>query len=300
MKYSIALISIVLMFFGSCKKVAKEIVVHTPTKSAVKPVKDGIQNNLSKAASFTNSKDLMSHHGFKPNMAKNLKSLDKEQLKNLSFELEKNVNLKDFISKDPTHITAYKKLHMNPTLRQDVGYLQEVATQIKRNPTATPVINIRRNAVNNTSFDVPIVKKTFKSKDVVVEGYFPDFKKQTVFSAKLPKDQYFNNDIKQFSSAKAKLMQLPASEKSNLRKKLAQVNGSSEYDHPDFDYRIKGEQLVDIQIKDINDPKKSSIFGLTWHHNEAEGVLDLVNYEAHKKIPHTGGRALWGGSTEHR
>ena len=35
--------------------------------------------------------------------------------------------------------------------------------------------------------------------------------------------------------------------------------------------------------------------GLTWHHHQYIGKMQLVNREAHKTFKHTGGMSIWGG-----
>ena len=42
--------------------------------------------------------------------------------------------------------------------------------------------------------------------------------------------------------------------------------------------------------------------GLTWHHHQQKGLLQLVDSEIHARNqnPHTGGRSIWGGGKEAR
>jgi hypothetical protein len=47
------------------------------------------------------------------------------------------------------------------------------------------------------------------------------------------------------------------------------------------------------QLKDINQLKKQ-IDGLSWHHHQKEGVMQLVDKVIHAKTAHTGGFSLWG------
>ena len=35
--------------------------------------------------------------------------------------------------------------------------------------------------------------------------------------------------------------------------------------------------------------------GFVWHHNEEEGVIQLVDRVTHERTGHMGGRAIWGG-----
>ena len=34
--------------------------------------------------------------------------------------------------------------------------------------------------------------------------------------------------------------------------------------------------------------------GYVWHHNEKEGLMQLVDEATHNAVPHTGGMFLWG------
>ena len=42
------------------------------------------------------------------------------------------------------------------------------------------------------------------------------------------------------------------------------------------------------------------ISGLTWHHNEISGKMQLVSADEHSMCRHTGGRSIWGGGSDCR
>ena len=42
------------------------------------------------------------------------------------------------------------------------------------------------------------------------------------------------------------------------------------------------------------------ISGLTWHHNEIPGKMQLVDATEHSTCRHTGGRSIWGGGSDCR
>ena len=42
------------------------------------------------------------------------------------------------------------------------------------------------------------------------------------------------------------------------------------------------------------------ISGLTWHHTEVPGKMQLVDAKLHDKCRHTGGRNIWGGGSDCR
>ena len=52
-------------------------------------------------------------------------------------------------------------------------------------------------------------------------------------------------------------------------------------------------QFNEDEIKKISEGKLPD--GYTWHHNEKEGLMQLVDSDTHKNTGHTGGMHLWGG-----
>ena len=111
-------------------------------------------------------------------------------------------------------------------------------------------------------------KKTFKVDGEKVEGVFPEF--QSKFETKLPKELLDASDTEQFSYCTNK-----------LKERLAK--------DPEF-----ARQFTPRQIEQIN-AGEPRISGLTWHHNEKPGCMQLVNAETHAICRHTGGRSIWGG-----
>ena len=67
---------------------------------------------------------------------------------------------------------------------------------------------------------------------------------------------------------------------------------------------LNEREMLDKQIKDIlqenSGIQKGRIFGFTWHHNEATGRMDLVDYNIHKEVKHLGGNYIWGGGSSTR
>lgn len=228
-----------------------------------------------------------------------LDKLDPTQLNSLAKDLKSYPAFERIIRDDASLIPAYSKLFANRSLRVDGDYLRDISRQLQINPKGRPVVEIRRKAVNKTNYDVPIVTKVFKLKHLDIKGVYPDFSKYTVFSTKLRAEQYFLRDRHQFHIAKKELVRHCIKNKKQVEKKLSVINGNMIYTHPAIG-EVSGKKLVDLQIKEIMDPTKTNIIGLTWHHNESYGVLDLMSYEVHKRITHTGGRAIWGGGGGYR
>jgi hypothetical protein len=58
-------------------------------------------------------------------------------------------------------------------------------------------------------------------------------------------------------------------------------------------------QFTDDQLKDI-EAGSPQITGLTWHHHQEPGKMQLVDQQIHYDTKHTGGRAIWGGGNNYR
>lgn len=103
----------------------------------------------------------------------------------------------------------------------------------------------------------------------IVKGVFPRF--ESTFTAKLPKEFYSASYYRQFRECTQQL--------------AAEIERN-----PELAARFSQEQLD--QIKAGITPN-----GFTWHHNEQEGVMQLVDTATHGAVPHTGGGAIWARGT---
>lgn len=113
---------------------------------------------------------------------------------------------------------------------------------------------------------IPIELKKVKYSDGRrIEGAFPVFKSRQ--NLNLPKALIKENEKRQFKWCDARLQTL--AQKGKLKGKFT-------------------EEEIEI-IKSGKRPK-----GYTWHHNEKEGLMQLVDTETHNAVKHTGGMALWG------
>ncbi|WP_394335346.1 HNH endonuclease [Methanolobus psychrotolerans] len=59
-----------------------------------------------------------------------------------------------------------------------------------------------------------------------------------------------------------------------------------------------GNMFNENQLQEIARGRTPS--GYTWHHNQEEGVLQLVEKNVHQQTGHTGGRTIWGGGNDYR
>ena len=113
-------------------------------------------------------------------------------------------------------------------------------------------------------------KHTFRLNGEKVEGVFPKFK--SMFDTRLPRSLWNASDAEQFKYCTEKLKQRIENE-------------------PEFAKKFTPRQIEQIKA---GAPR---ISGLTWHHNELPGRMQLVNSETHEKCRHTGGRSVWGGGS---
>lgn len=61
----------------------------------------------------------------------------------------------------------------------------------------------------------------------------------------------------------------------------------------------EGKNFTKKQLEDIRN-HRDQIEGLTWHHHQEPGKMQLVPSDIHGPTKHTGGRAIWGGGGKYR
>lgn len=111
-------------------------------------------------------------------------------------------------------------------------------------------------------------RRVFNLNGEKVEGVFPVF--HSKFDVCLPNDLRTASDDDQFKYCTQRLARRVESD-------------------PEFAKQFTSRQLE--QIKN-GEPR---ISGLTWHHNEIPGRMQLVDANEHSTCRHIGGRSLWGG-----
>lgn len=121
--------------------------------------------------------------------------------------------------------------------------------------------------------NVEYKKHTFIMNGEKVEGVFPEF--DSKFDVRLPKGLRTASDTEQFKYC------------------TKQLAARLERD-PGLAGQFTPRQLE--QIKN-GEPR---ISGLTWHHNEIPGKMQLVDAAVHSSCRHTGGRSIWGGGADRR
>ncbi len=136
---------------------------------------------------------------------------------------------------------------------------------------AVKCVNKARAGLKHENTGVKFVEKYILQEDgvTVIKGVFPKF--ESTFTTKLPKNLYTANNSKQFAQCTADLAKAVESDASLAEK-------------------FSAKQLEQIAKGDIPS-------GYTWHHNEEEGVMQLVDTATHRKTAHTGGNAIWGNNS---
>lgn len=137
-------------------------------------------------------------------------------------------------------------------------------------PRHIPTINEGLEGKKHPETNVEYKKHIFWLNGERVEGVFPVF--ESKFDVFLPKSLWNASDAEQFKYCTEKL-------KERIER------------DPEF-----AKQFTPRQIEQIK-AGAPRISGLTWHHNEISGKMQLVNSETHEKCRHTGGRSIWGGGS---
>lgn len=136
-----------------------------------------------------------------------------------------------------------------------------------------PTINEGLEGQTYTGTNVEYKKHTFMLNGEKVDGVFPIFNSK--FETILPKELRNASDSEQCKYCVQK-----------LEKQIEQ--------NPEVEKQFTVRQLE--QIKN-GEPR---ISGLTWHHNEIPGKMQLVDAAEHSTCRHTGGRSIWGGGSDAR
>jgi len=167
-------------------------------------------------------------------------------------------------------------LKTSDTKQAGITKKQETDSSINKNEVKPPrhitTINEELAGKKHPDANVEYRKHVFILNGEKVEGVFPVFESKV--DIRLPKDMYTASDTEQFKYC---IQQLAKHIENN----------------PELAKQFTPRQLE--QIKN-GEPR---ISGLTWHHNEIPGRMQLVDANKHR-IGHTGGRSIWGGGSDYR
>lgn len=135
------------------------------------------------------------------------------------------------------------------------------------------ITTINEDMAGKSVNGVTFARRIFTLDGEKVEGVFPIFKSE--FNCNLHESMYKASDNEQMKYCTKKLVERIDRE-------------------PEFAKKFTQRQLEQIRN---GEPR---ISGLTWHHNEIPGRMQLVNANDHSAARHTGGRSVWGGGSESR
>lgn len=175
---------------------------------------------------------------------------------------------------------------MNPFIFKEIQELTKASNDIgiktkafenTKNEIKTPehikTINENLEGKKYPGTNVEYSKKTLNIEGKIYEGVFPNF--DSKFDTVLPKELRTASDTEQFKYCTQQL-------KNQIEK------------NPELAKQFTPRQLE--QIKN----EEPRISGLTWHHNEVPGKMQLVDADEHSTCRHTGGRSIWGGGNDNR
>ena len=171
---------------------------------------------------------------------------------------------------------AIKEIQEVTRSGKDIGKTTKAFENTKnevKSPRQITTINEGFSGQKYPGTNVEYRKHAFMVNGVKSEGVFPKF--DSKFDTMLPKDLRTASDTAQFKYCTEKLA------------KKIEIN-------PELGKNFTPRQLE--QIKN-GEPR---ISGLTWHHNEIQGKMQLVDAAEHNICRHTGGRSIWGGGAAYR
>lgn len=307
------LLLLFLFFVSSCRKAATEVIEESGLKKVgteiierigTKEIKNEITENLLKKT----IKELSESGLSKESSNIILKEFDEDLILKFSKDIAENPSFLKLINENPALVSGYKKLQEFPQFRLNSSYLSQTQHWITKGSKGRLIldipnkININKKLKNTTFKGVSFVEKTIIYKKIGFRGVFPDFNKQTIFTTSLPKKYYSNNDNSVFEICKNALRKEYEKDTKKFIKMLKENNKGKVYTSNGI--ILNEREMLDKQIKDIlqenSGIQKGRIFGFTWHHNEATGRMDLVDYNIHKEVKHLGGNYIWGGGSSTR
>ena len=128
--------------------------------------------------------------------------------------------------------------------------------------------NEKYNGLEHPETGIPFTEKTIEINGVKITVVVPEF--PCLFETDIPPEIWTKGDAEVFKHCTEKLRDY--------------LN-----EHPEQKANFTPDQLRMIE------KGMPRIPGLTWHHNEIPGKMQLVDFKIHDKTGHTGGNHLWGG-----
>ena len=135
-------------------------------------------------------------------------------------------------------------------------------------------INDHHEGTSHPITGVPFERTEIQYAGETISGVYPVF--ESDFTAQLQTSEYTLSDVAHENIANLQLYE------------AIQQNPSLQYDLG----------LTDAEVNSLQSNVTPE--GYTWHHHEQPGQIQLVESSVHDQTGHTGGRHIWGGSTEAR
>ena len=156
-------------------------------------------------------------------------------------------------------------------LKSKLADLKQNVKEKEKKETEKPIQLLTRNqeleGKRHPETNVEYKRRRIRIDGKLYEGVFPVF--DSKFDVQLPFNKIKVRESEQFKYCTKKLAE--------------RIQKDPEFSKQ-FDERQKQAILAG----------KEKIPGLTWHHNEKTGLMQLVDEDIHKKTGHTGGNSLWG------
>jgi hypothetical protein len=303
-----------LIIFFSCKKASEEVIETVGKTIAKETVETSVQAGTKaviKSLTKEEIKDAIIKNGLNKNVLKNvLKNLSNDEAKLFINESKIFKSGVTKFNKNPDLVLAYKKLINSESHRTNISYLYQTENWIKNGSQDELILkvqssNIEKKLIGKVQSDIPFIERIVHSEGLTFSGFFPDFSKYNIYSApKLESVFLKSSDKVQFSICRANLkkeyLQNPKKIEELLmiqNKRFAANGGILSKGR----YITDPQEMLDKQIKDIRQVNSGSqqerIFGFVWHHNENDGIIDLIAYDKHNTVKHIGGRNIWGGGS---
>lgn len=303
------ILSSLLLLISSCRKASNEILEKVGLKKIEVEIIERIGTKELKSKVSKNILKEISDFGLSKE-ASNI--LVREFEEDLALKFSKDIAEKPaflkLINENPILLSSYKKLQEFPQHRINPSYLFQIEHWIKKGSKQPLIleipnkVNINKKFKNITFKEIPFNEKIVSYKNISFRGVFPDFSKQTVFTTKLPEKYYSYSDNSVFEICKNALRKEYELNPEKIKQVLIENNKGKIYQSNGI--ILSEDEMLNKQIKDIlqENPgnQKGRIFGLTWHHNEVTGQMDLVDNNIHKEVKHLGGNYIWGGGSSTR
>jgi hypothetical protein len=197
---------------------------------------------------------------------------DIESIKSKSLESIVASNIeKEVATETPAMELQPLSEEMKEKLREEGLLSERVIEAIRVDADGNYVLNCRNSELagkTHPDTGVPFVEKTVQVGSIELRVVMPEF--PTKFALDIPKEVWAKGDTAIFEYCTEQL------------KEAITAN-------PELAKQFTSQQLEQIMNGD------AYIKGLTWHHNEVPGRMELVDSKVHAATGHTGGNTIWCG-----